>query len=613
MNERRATDKGPFRLPRADGGALGGAVRGVVERLLALDRLDEAYLGLERGLDPFDFAAAALDALGVDVAVREGDLARIPAEGPVVVVANHPFGGVEGMVLARLLGRVRPDVRLVVNRMLGRIPELRELFFLVDVFGGERAARENVAPLRRAMRWARDGGLLAFFPAGEVSHLHLRRRQVQDPAWNPNVARVARAAGATVVPVYFDGRNGGLFQMAGLVHPRLRTALLPRELLNKGRCRLEVRVGRPISPARLNRLATDDERIAYLRARTELLRHRSSRPEASPEPAAVVPVAAPMPAASLAAEVDALPDDRTLARQGALRTVLFRAVEAPALMAEIARLRERTFRDAGEGTGRASDRDRFDPHYLHLAVFDDGARRIAGACRMGPTDRILRAHGPDGLYTSTLFKFRRGFFDRLGPALELGRSFVVPEHQRDGRTLGLLWKGIARFVARHPRYRTLFGPVSSSAVSSKASQALMVEWIKRFAMADGLKALVRPRRRPRLGAHCRAVRESTLALEGLNELSAGVLDLEPEPRGVPVLVREYLKLGGRFCAFHRDPDFADVLDALVVVDLFGTPRRVLERNMGREGAEGFLAFHAARAGIGEGERLGAGGRGPEGR
>src|SRR4051812_16102669 len=201
--------------------------RSVPERVLAFPALNELYSDISCRRQPGSFAERALASLDVRIDVSDTDLTQIPKTGPLIVVANHPFGGVDGLALATLLRRVRPDVKLLANHLLGRIPELRDSLLLVDPFEGDGAARRNLSPLRAAMRWVRDGGALGIFPAGEVSRLELSARGVIDAPWSTTAARIAAATGAPVLPIFFDGRNSALFQLAGLIHPRLRTALLP--------------------------------------------------------------------------------------------------------------------------------------------------------------------------------------------------------------------------------------------------------------------------------------------------------------------------------------------------------------------------------------------------
>jgi putative hemolysin len=524
------------------------------------------------------------------------DIARIPRSGPVVVVANHPFGLVEGMTLGALLSKVRPDAKFLANSMLASVPGTQEYLIPVDPFGG--AAKANWRGLRRSIQWLEQGGLLVTFPAGEVAALKLPHMQIAEPEWNDRIARLIRITGASAVPVFFHGVNSATFQLAGLIHPRLRTALLPYELLNKKGHTIRVTIGGPVKAEILSRMATDREAVDYLRQRTHLLQSRAprTRPAGAPPHFQIGPLRIDPPRAKIAGavapqalreEAAHLAEEHVLLESGDYRVCAAKAEEIPNTLREIGRLREIAFRKAGEGSGRSLDLDRFDKHYLHLWVSHRETAEISGAYRLACTDTVRSA---SDLYTSTLFRFRPALLERLNPAVELGRSFVCPEHQKSYLALLLLWKGIGRWVAGHPRYRVLFGPVSISREYSQASKALMVSYLE--ARRGELAGQVEPRRQFRAG-RLRGCDAALLAplLRNLEELSEVVAELEADGKGVPVLLRQYLQLGGTVLAFNVDRAFSNVVDGLVVVDLAGLAPAVLEKYLGREGAAGFRAAH----------------------
>jgi putative hemolysin len=216
---------------------------------------------------------------------------------------------------------------------------------------------------------------------------------------------------------------------------------------------------------------------------------------------------------------------------------------------------------------------------------------VVGAYRIGRTEPLLGAEGLDGLYTSTLFRFSPRLFESTGPALEMGRSFIRIEDQRSFTALLLLWQGIGRYVVRHPECATLFGPVSISADYASASQQLIVAFLKQNAYRHPWSRWVRPRS-PFRSRPSRVIRRGVADVRDLDEVSRFIAELEADGKGAPVLLRQYLKLGGRLLGFNVDPDFSNVLDVLVMVDLRRTDRRILERYMGRDGAREFLAHHA---------------------
>lgn len=584
-------------------GGLVKALENPVSRLLGLGRIDDVYLGLPEGLRGEAFLDATMAAFGFSYAVSDEDMARIPKEGPLIVVANHPFGGLEGLIMAKILLAARPDVKIMANFLLRRVPELDELFIHVDPFGQADSSGANIRPLKESLAFLKSGGALGVFPSGEVSHVkvHDRRLSVSDPAWSPTVARLARRTGATVLPMFFQGRNSLLFQAMGLLHPRLRTALLPREFANKGGRRVEARIGNPVTQARLGQLVEgedgqDELIIRYLRLRTYLLKNRSAR--APRKRAALFPpktpvrqeaLIAPVGAGLMHDEIAALPEGRVLLRSGDYDVIHAVKSEIPLIMREIGRLRELTFRKVGEGTGKSSDLDAFDEYYSHLFLWNRVRHEVVGAYRLGRTDEIMSRFGPRGLYTNTLFVLTREFLNRIGPALEMGRSFVRPEYQKSYSPLLLLWKGLAQVVIREPRYRVLFGPVSITNEYKNVSRQLMARYFEGHAAHPNLSRLVKPRTPLRPKAWLRQA--SRTLVSNMDDLLDLLSDIETDQKGIPVLLRQYLKLGGKLLAFNVDREFSDALDGLIVVDLLETDRSQLERYMGKPGLRRFLAHH----------------------
>ncbi len=589
-----------IKSPVAGGARMFSRLNSLLERLLLLNRLNDVYAGIDRRAEAGDFAERALAALKIAYRVEEEDKAQIPAKGPLIVVANHPFGGVEGLMLASALLSVRPDVRIMANYLLGRIPEMRRLIIPVDPFGGGNAVRRNLKPLREALSWLRGDGALAVFPAGEVSHLHLRKHEVVDPAWSDMVARVIRKADAPVLPVFFHGRNSALFQVAGLLHPRLRTALLPHELLNKTSCEVRVEIGNRVPAEKVRSFEDDAQLTAYLRTRTYALRCRkparkrggkrmgpSGKNITSQERVVEGPTKE-----IIQEEVKLIPPGQVLCETERYSVMYAKAQQMPNLLYEIGRLREISFREAGEGTGRSVDLDRFDLYYVHLFLWDKDNSELAGAYRLAPVDRVIERFGIKGLYTSTLFTYKETFFRQMGSAVELGRSFVRAEYQKSYSTLFLLWKGIARYMAFNPQYSVLFGAVTISDMYSPASRQLIVSFLKWKNYAPRLARMVRPKAslRPERRRSAVPVLHPELIAD-VDELSACVSDLETDRKGVPVLLRQYLRMGGKLMGFSVDRSFSNGLDGLVMVDLTKCEPKVLERLMGREEAEVYLSHH----------------------
>lgn len=571
-----------------------------LERLLHLKGCGRLYDDLSRESSPVSFMQKMLSALNVTTDLTEPRKCRIPSTGPCVVIANHPFGAIEGIVLAEALCSIRSDVKIIANTLLGRIPQLRELIFPVDVFSGKRAAHTNMRALRDALRWVREGHMLMVFPAGEVSHLNMTMGKICDPPWHPGIGKLISTAKAPVLPVFFKGANSPVFQLAGLIHPRLRTAMLPRELLNKKEKRIQMRIGKPIAGSRLARFENHGELLDYLRWRTYLL-GGAEMPSRSliPSPRkklnkSTKPVPPPQVPFALQREIEALPISQKLAESGDHVVWQAMAHQIPKTLMELGRLREITFRLANEGTGNPRDLDIFDHHYHHIFIWNQKASQLVGAYRIGCTDTILSSFGPRGLYTSTLFKSHRRVYDLIGPAIELGRSFVREEYQRSYAPLLLLWKGIGRFVVQNPRYRMLFGPVSISRDYSDLSRQLIASTLLKHSTAKDIAAMIRPKTPPRIKPLClpglRKGKQSQYCHD-MEEVCSVIADIELEVQSIPVLLKHYLNLGGQLLSFNIDKKFGDTMDGLILVDLLQAPEKTLSRYFGRDGVSRFYGYH----------------------
>ena len=556
------------------------ATNTLLVRAVGLTPIGRAYARAAAGDPAIDFSARALAVLGINVVVPPDALAHVPPSGPVIVVANHPSGALDGLALLTLIRRVRTDVRLLGNRWLGWVPELRECLVPVDVFGAPaNAVPRNGTALRSAIQWLARGGCLGIFPSGEVAHDEQPDGRVLDSRWRHTAAELALRAGATVVPMFIAGRNSRLFRTAGRVHPLLRTALLPRELWAKRGSTVSVNVGRSITPGELASRADASSRTAFVRSRVEHLaaapaeiHHRAPRP-------APCPVAPRGLATAIDANIAAI-GSSLLMESGAFQVYCGSASDLPAILPEIGRLRELTFRGVGEGSGLARDLDRFDQRYQHLFVWHREDRQIAGAYRVGATDVL----GVDNLYTRTLFDYDESLLRQIGPALELGRSFVQPDYQRNFSPLLLLWKGISRLVCRRPGYRRLFGVVSISDRYDTTSRQLLVKFLQHTRFDADLGRLVRAKHPPAM-PRCEAI--DAVTVERLEDVCALVRQIEPDGKDIPVLLRQYLKLNAKLLGFTVDASFGNVLDGLVLVDLDHVEPAILARYMGKSESRAF--------------------------
>lgn len=571
---------------------------GLVEQALGLASIEDAARAIERGDLTVPVMERVLRATGIEPRVDRAEFDRLPQGGGVLVCSNHPLGGADSTALLALALRRRPDVRILTNGLLARFPFLDEHCIYVDPFGGADAARRNAAALRTALEWMRSGHALLAFPAGEVSARQWWRWTPCDPPWSTIPARMALAARARVVPVWCEGSNSEVFHAVGLVHPRLRTALLPKEFLSRFGTAVEFRFGRPIATEGLD---LDAEQLTRLvRGRSELLRRA---PSAVRSAAPCAPVVAPESTpGELAAEIARLPESARLFSDAGYTVLAAGAREIPKVLREIGRLREIAFRAVGEGTGRGLDLDRFDERYTQIVVFSNDRREVVGGYRAGPVAELVRDSGVAGLYTSTLFDLSPEIAEQLADAVELGRSFVRVECQRQPLPLSLLWRGIGVYMVTRG-FRRMFGPVSISNDYHTMSKELIMEFLQRHRLAVPLAPLVRPKRPPRRAPIAGwTERETAEATRDLVQVERLIEEIERGQRAVPVLLRQYLRLNARLLAFNVDPDFGEVVDALMLVDIAQIDERIVRHYAGDAG------LSAVRARFGSGDTPTATGR-----
>lgn len=549
----------------------------LLSEVSGLKRLERFYNEIQ--LKPGDdFIAALFEHLELRIEVGEDDLNRLPREGGLAFVSNHPYGAIDGLALIHVLSRVRPDIKVMANFLLKQLAPLSDRFIGVNPFENVRSLG-SFQGMRHAMEHLQGGGALGVFPAGEVSSYRTDLNAVVDPRWKTPVIKLIRSAQVPVVPVWFDGANSLVFQMLGMIHPNLRTLALPKEMLRMRGRTVHMRIGKPIAPKELAVLKNVDQLARYLRAKSYSLgsgvqvKREQFRPLLFPrKPKAI---ADPVPHASLSAEVVALADVK-LTSQAEFDLYLAPSERIPNLLREIGRQREITFRAVGEGTNKSIDLDEFDLYYDHLVLWDRMNDRFVGAYRIGDGARIMEHYGKRGFYTSTLFRMDRPMERVLRQSFELGRSFVVPEYQKHRLPLFLLWRGLLLLLLRNAGHRYLIGPVSISSNYSPFSRTLIMEFVKQHHYDHELAKLVHPRNRFHIKpdkADSDALLEAAGDLRTLDKLIA---DIEPKENAVPVLLKKYLLLNSKIIGFNSDPKFNDALDGLILMDLTTVPEKTIE-------------------------------------
>lgn len=515
-------------------------------------------------------------------------LENIPKEGPCVIVSNHAHGMSDGLMFGDIAMKVRSDVKIVVNEFLHHVRGMRPYQIKVDVYGGEAAKRANMQGMREMLRWLKDGHCLLVFPSGSAATWSWKDRRVIDDPWQTNISTIIRKTGATVVPMHFSGHNGFFFQTVSVLAKSLRSNFLAREILRDGKTLHKVKIGKAISPTTVSINETDEDLSDFLRLNSMMLRYTAPN-EAKNKNTGTdtrAPIAPSISADILEQEIKALPEDCLCAVNvnAHLQVYAAEAAQIPNVMQEIGIQREITFRAVGEGTGKSIDLDEYDPHYVHLIMWNTQARALVGAYRIGRTDVIMDSDkGFNGIYNSAFFKFSPKLQQVLRKGIEMGRAFITPPFQRQPASLDTLWMGIGHYLCKHPEYRYLYGTVSVSSEYQPHTRALILAYLQQHCMnpelAKEIKAYNPPKSLKLFSEDCRLIKNGIKDLRLLCDL---VTHLEKDGKSIPVLLRQYLRLGGEMLSFGIDEDFGGTLDGLVLVDLCKAPERILRRFCGKD-------------------------------
>lgn len=553
----------------------GESVARLLMFLLRLNKFNNLYRKVadKKGVE---FIDSALDLLQVNYEINPEELKRIPKSGPFITVSNHPYGGIDGILTLKLMSGVRSDYKNLGNYLIQKIPQLNEFIIPVDPFERSNSKANSVGGIKAALNHIKEGNSLGIFPAGEVSTYYDNDEQgAVDRQWQSSMIKFIRKAGVPVVPIYFQGTNSRLFHLLGLIHPMLRTAKLPSEMLNKKNKVIRIRIGSPISVQEQMEY-TDIERFGrFLRLKTyalgssiEINKFFSYKLKPAEKPDPIIP---PVLQDTIECEVNKLIGNYLLFKSKNFCVVCAPSVEMPNIMTELGRLREETFRDVGEGTNRSIDIDEFDLYYWQLFIWDEDEKKIVGAYRAGKGKEILDRYGIKGFYINSLFKIDKKFSPILEQSIELGRSFIVKEYQRKPLPLFLLWKGILYFLIKNPEYRYLIGPVSISNRFSSYSKGLIISFMKSNYYDHDFARFIKPKNMFRVDISKEDFDIIFNNSSDISRLDNIIKDIEPEEFRMPVLLKKYVKLNGKIISFNVDPKFNDALDGLLILDLFQVP------------------------------------------
>jgi putative hemolysin len=555
--------------------------------ILRFNKLNKLYNQIAEK-EGVEFIDELIKSLEFNIEFDESQLGKIPREGPLIIVSNHPLGGFDGLLLIKYISMVRTDVKVLANFLLKKIEPVSEFFLSENPFGEDGSVGDES---NEAMQHLGNGGVLCFFPA-----LDLNKRDtfdgVTDHVWQFPVVKFIKNARVPVMPVLFQGTNSRLLHLFAKIHPSLKNARMPSEILSKKHKNIKIRIGSPIREEEQDRFGDVYQFGRYLRAKTysmasdiEVRRFFNYTLKPSLKPQAIID---PVPKEIILKEIQAIKSDGMLFKLKNYVAYCAPAAEIPNILNEIGRLREITFREVGEGTNRSIDIDEFDLYYNQLVIWDEDEQRIVGAYRLGKGKEIMSQFGKRGFYLHTLFRMDEKLKPVLEESLELGRSFVIKEYQRKPMPLFLLWKGILYFLLKNPEYRYLIGPVSISNNYSTVSKDLIIRFIMRNHLNWQLARHIKPRNSYKFKSDNT---DLNLLMENMdhdiNRLDKTIGDLDELNSGLPVLLKKYIKLNAKIIAFNVDPKFNNCLDGLIILDVYDVPKNTIE-SLSKEANDGSI-------------------------
>jgi len=466
------------------------------------------------------------------------------------------------------------------NYILRGVDQIKEFVFPVSVVEENGKIKSSLTGAKQALTHLNNGGCLVIFPAGEVSSFYQDSNGIMDKIWPDGIIRLIKKQKVPIVPIYFHGTNSRFFHFLGLIHPSLRNAKIPSELLNKKNKNIHVRIGNVIPIRDQNEFPDISRYGRFLRAKTYALGTSIEVKKffryAITHPIKVEEIIDPIPKERITEEIRQIEASAMLFEFQDFKVYCAPSSDIPNIMMELGRLREITFRDVGEGTNLKIDIDEYDIYYHQLFIWDTVEECIVGAYRIGKGKNIMEQYGVKGFYIQSLFRLEPQFNQILKQSIELGRSFIVKEYQRKPLSLFLLWKGILYFLLKNPEYRYLVGPVSISNRFSEFSKSLIIEFIHTHYFNHKIASYIRPRKPfvPNFGNVDKDILFENA--RDLNKLDRMIKDAEiSSDYRMPVLLKKYLQLGGKIACFNIDPKFNDSLDGFMVMDLFDVPMEVI--------------------------------------
>ncbi len=558
-------------------GFIGTCIGWMLLKITRISKINRHYDTLNH-LEGVEYISKTLDLYGVTFEIPDEDLRRLPKEGAFITLSNHPLGGIDGGLLLKLMLQHRSDYKIIGNFLLHNFKPLQPFVMPVNPFENKKDAKSSLKGIKDSILHLKEGKPLGIFPAGEVSTIKEGKHYVDKP-WEPGAMRLVQKAKVPVIPIYFHARNSRLFYRLAAISSTLRTAKLPSEMFSQENKVIKIRIGNPVSVKDQEEYTNLDDFTSFLRKKTYMLANpfeKKTLRESMPNlkiPKSPKQIAGEGNTQIIESELQFCRDnDKRLLQSKNYEVFLAQKKFIPNILNEIGRLREITFREIGEGTNNAIDLDKFDDYYHHMFLWDNGAKKLAGAYRMGMGSKIYGDFGVDGFYLQDLFRFEPELHKMMSESIEMGRAFIIKEYQQRPMPLFLLWKGIVHCTLRFPEHKYLIGGVSISNKFSNFSKSLMIEFMKSHYYDPYVAQYVHPKKEFKVklkDADKDFVFDESKS--DLNKFDKIIDEVEPGSLRIPVLIKKYIKQNAKVVAFNVDPLFNNAVDGLMYIRIADLP------------------------------------------
>ena len=527
----------------------------IAKKIVHEDSINQ-FLSQNSHLKGFDFVDAVLDYFDFDYTVSSNDLQNIPSIGKVIIIANHPLGGLDALCLLKLVGQIRKDVKILANDFLVGFEALHSLMIPLDNFK-DRQSKESIKKIYEALN---NEEAIIIFPAGEVSRA--TPKGVKDPAWNKGFLNFAKNSNSAILPIFLDAKNSKTFYTISLINKTFSTLLLSNEMFNKKSKNINIKIGQIIPSENITPKGLNKDFLVNLYKKHLYALKKGKKSFFQTQSA----IAHPVSKIDLYNELKKSP---LLGQTNDGKKIyLYNYVEDSLVLKELGRLREISFRKVGEGVNKKRDIDKYDVYYQHIILYDKNELEIVGAYRIGNSDMIFKEFGTKGFYSNTLFQFNDEFMFYLQNSIELGRSFVQPKYWGT-RALDYLWYGIGAYVKANPNIKYMFGPVSISGAFPAIAKDMLVFYYNYYYSSE--KNLVEARTPFSYSSHIHDIKEFFTLEDKKRDFKSLKIALSNIGVNVPTLYKQYSELtlddGVKFLDFNVDKNFGDCIDSFILVEI----------------------------------------------